>query len=81
MPLRAVQEEVAGEVKILIGCYGLSWVGILSNSEFTSTVDSWKEWRGVSSRRYRETTLTGVKVPKCRLSAKEGSPGLKTAGR
>jgi hypothetical protein len=37
---------------------------------------------GVSLRAERGTTLTGVKAPKCRLSAKpKGRPQPKTAGR
>ena len=57
-------------------------LALLSNSESTAAVDGWSQGRGVSSLSERETTQTGVKAPKCRLSVNDkGSPGSKTAGR
>ena len=56
--------------------------GLLSNYESTAAVDGQSQGRGVSSLSVRETTQTGVKAPKCRLSVNDkGSPGSKTAGR
>ena len=54
----------------------------LSNSESTTAVDGRSQGRGLSSLSERETTQTGVKAPKCRLSVNDkGGPGSKTAGR
>ena len=54
----------------------------LSNSESTAAVDGRSRGTGVSSVSARETTQTGVKAPKCRLSVNDkGGPGPKTAGR
>jgi len=54
----------------------------LSNSESTAAVDGRSRGAGVSSASARETTQTGVKAPKCRLSVNDkGGPGPKTAGR
>lgn len=52
-----------------------------SNSELYNAVDAASQaWR-VSCRAERETTQTGVKVPKYWLSAHEGCHGSETAGR
>lgn len=55
---------------------------LLSNSESTTAVDVRSPGWWVSYQSERETTLTGVKAPKCRLSVNDkGSLGSKTAGR
>ena len=57
-------------------------LALLSNSESIAAVDGRSQGRGLSSLSERETTQTGVKAPKCRLSVNDkGGPGSKTAGR
>ena len=65
-----------------MGVSGGDTLAPLSNSESTAAVDGRRQGWGVSSQSARETTQTGVKAPKCRLSVNDkGGPGSKTAGR